>query len=514
MRTAALFLASIFSFGGCTCAESPRGREAHSLRVQLATEPVSLDPALAEDGASLRVINNVMDGLVGYDGEGKLVNRLAASYRVLEGGLKYEFTLREDANWSDGRPVIGDDFVTAFKRSLDPSTSSKLASSLLPIRGAREFRSGRAQAAALGIRADGAKKLIIELERPTPYFIQALTVPPALPLRADVLAENGGTWPPTAPSTGPYRITKYLLDRTILLTKNPRYCCAPVPIKDVELVLVGDDSTAVSLFEQGRLDVLTRIPQLDQKRMRERGLLRVDPFLATYYISFNLSKPPFSNRDWRRAVAATIRRDELVAALATGETPARSWVARGLEGYVEYSDPSSVFADSLERVRTLAPPRGVINAAFDSGSRNAMIMEKVQADVKRALGLKLSLSNLDWKTFVRTIQVEPPQIFRFGWLAPFDDPFPHLQMFTTGDPNNIPRFSNAEYDALVREIEVMSTGPARVEKIQQAQEILVDREAVVIPLYHYVQATVVSARVKNYRINPFGVIRFEELELK
>src|SRR5687768_1345738 len=59
-----------------------------ALRVQLPYEPISLDPSLAEDGVSLQVLNNIWDGLVGYDARGQLQNRLAESYQVSQDGKK------------------------------------------------------------------------------------------------------------------------------------------------------------------------------------------------------------------------------------------------------------------------------------------------------------------------------------------------------------------------------------------------------------------------------------------
>src|SRR4051812_44243419 len=72
---------------GCTRTPQP-GDASHAdrLAIQLAGEPASLDPALAEDGASLKVLCNTMEGLVGYDGGGKLIQMMAESYEVSPDG--------------------------------------------------------------------------------------------------------------------------------------------------------------------------------------------------------------------------------------------------------------------------------------------------------------------------------------------------------------------------------------------------------------------------------------------
>jgi oligopeptide transport system substrate-binding protein len=489
----------------CTGNRPPAG----ALRVQLPGDPISLDPARAEDGISLRVLGNVMEGLVGYDGGGKLQPRLAESWTLSPDGKIFVFRLRPGLRWSDGRPVEAADFVTGLRRSLGPKTGSRLAPMLGAIRGAREFTAGRSS--ALGVTAREGS-VFIELEHPAPYFIHALTIPAAMPSREDVLAAHGGSWPPDSPATGPYRIKSYRQDDRLVLERNPNYCCSRPAIAEVDFLVVSDETTGLNLFERGRLDILTKIPAYDLPRLRKAGVARIDPFPATYYLSFNLRKPPFDDRDLRRAVAGSIRREELVAAFGTGETPARSWVPPGVEGFEPWSDPGPAFADSVARAKARVP-REAVAASFDSSSRNSIVMEKVQSDLSRALGLRLSLSNLDWSTYVKSIQTEPSPLFRFGWLTPFLDPVPHLEIFTTGNPNNIPRWSNAEYDELVRAVEAQAPGPEREAKVLAAQRILLEKEAIVVPLYHYVQATAASARVRGYRISPFGVIRFDELSL-
>lgn len=505
---------------GCTW-KSERGSDA-ALHVQLAGEPVSLDPALAEDGHSLRVLGNVMDGLLGYDVDGELEPRLAETYQVSANGLRYEFTLRPGARWSDGKPVEARHFVAGLRRALSPETGSKTADFLMPIRGAVSFHAGAARELP-GVREE-AGKLIVELERPARHFLHVFALTASLPVRDDILAAHGGRWPVglkagEAVFTGPYRIVTHEPDKRILLESNPAYWGASPKTRTIELDIVRDETTAVNLFDRGKLDILTRVPTLEHARLNRQNALRTDPLLATYYLSFNCGKEPFSDREWRRAVAGSIHKKELVEALQTGETPARSWVPPGLEGHVRPANPdrsAELFAGSVARVRArvlAARPQPRVEAIFDSSDRNALVLEKVQQDLLKGLGLRITLSNLDWKTHIKTLQADPAPIYRFGWLAPFRDPITHLEILTTGNPNNYSGCSLPEYDGLVRRIEALPSGPMREKLIREAQRILVDREAVVVPLFHYVQVHALQPKVKGFRVNPLGTIRFKELEL-
>jgi oligopeptide transport system substrate-binding protein len=278
----------------------------------------------------------------------------------------------------------------------------------------------------------------------------------------------------------------------------------------VLLRIVRDESTASNLFDRGQLDVLTKVPPFDVERLRRKGVLRTDPFMTVYYLSFNLSKPPFHRREARRAVSAAIRRKELASLLGSGEQPARSWLPPGLEGFIAYEDRPAPSAADREWFKRLGP----VVAGFDTSGRNSLVMEKIQQDLSVGLGLRVTLENSDWKTYVRSLSGTPPPLFRFAWMAPFRDPVPHLRVHVTGDPSNYARWSDPRYDKLVDEIATLSPGAEREAKIREAQRILVDEEAVIVPLYHYVQVHAVSEAVEGFRVNPFGMIRFDELGLK
>ena len=478
--------------------------ERPELRIQVSADPVSLDPSLAEDGISLRILMNTMDGLVGYDPQGNLELRLAESYRFSKDGKEIEFTLKKEIQWSDDQPVTAKDFVTGLRRSLAPETASKLARVLSAVR-----------AGAEGVfERDG--KVVVRLNRRAPYLIEAMAMSQALPQREDVLSRHHGVWPVDGPVTGPYRIAEYKIGQSLHLVPNELYWRGltegrGVPL-GVRLLIVQDEATAKNLFEQGRLDILTRVSQYDLERYRTKGWLHTDPFPATYYLSFNQRKAPFTDRRVRRAFSVAVNKDEIVQTLRSGEIAATGWIPPGIEGHLA-QDPTLSRREAWlrdYRAHPLKADSAAVHTGLDSSARNFLVMEKAQQDIERALGVHLLLENMDWKSYVKSLASDPPPLFRFAWLAPFRDPVVQLQVFVTGNPNNYSGWSNAEYDRLVSQIEESSPGAAREAKIIAAQKILAD-EAVLIPLYHYVQVNAVKPEVEGFIVNPFGWIPFHHL---
>jgi oligopeptide transport system substrate-binding protein len=511
---ATLSLLSLLLLGGCSRQSVTVPLDTNVLRIQLPNEPISLDPTLASDGVSFQVLNNIDEGLMGYNSEGQLGNRLAESYQISKDGKKYTFILRKEARWSDAQLISVQDFITAFRRTLSPKSISSMAPTYFNIRNARKFHEGKITENQLGVREEKGK-LVLELEHRVPSFLHSLTLPQSFPLRKEILDQHAGSWPESGPASGPYRIQSHKFEQSIVLEKNPYYSFESVhspkaTISKIEYKIT-DESTAINLFDQGMLDIVTRVSALDLPRLQRDGKMKVTAFLATYYLSFNCRKPPFNNRILRQAVAGSIRRSELVQMLGGGELPAWSWIPKGLEGYIPYQDPALVFADAIHQVNQKDGKKISIEASFDVSARNLKIMEKVQQDLLHNIHLSLNLNPLSWQAFHNSIHSNPSPLFRYGWMAPFLDPITHLRVFVTGNLNNFSGFSNSKYDSLVQEIEFMNPGTQRENKIFAAQKILLEEEAAVVPLYHYVQQTAVSARVKDFRVNSTGMIQFRDL---
>ncbi len=493
-------LAFLFGVSGCS-----RTREAvNEIRIQLAAEPVTLDPALAEDGIALRVLGNTREGLAGYSSAGVLELRQAERVDFSPDALEAVFTLRKGLRWSDGQPLLARHFVLGLKRSLawvgsGAGQTAKLASLFSTVRSIEA--------------SSDERKVIFKLREPTPFLLDALTLPLALPIPDAMGGLATGKFPELAPSNGPYRLVEHQLNRHYLLVPNPDYR-DPSQVEGafpVRLRVVADETTAVRLFEAGELDLLTRVPSLEVERLKAKGVLRVDPFHATCYLAFNVRSGPFREVAARRAVASAVRKEELIRALGTAETVASGFLPSGVEGALTAADLPGASGSASELRKGAFSGR--VRMGSDSSSRNALILEKVQGDLQTQLGLQTELTLVDWKSYLQGLGSNPPSLFRFAWMMPFADPILLLRVFTTGNPNNFGGFSDPVYDEWVARIARLPRGAERTRWIQRAQLRLVSEQVALVPLYHYIQTSAVSPRLQGFRVSPYGTLEFRELRL-
>jgi ABC-type oligopeptide transport system substrate-binding subunit len=381
--------------------------------------------------------------------------------------------------------VSADDFKRGIERSLKPASGSKLAPLLKGIE---------------SVQVKTPDELLIRLKHPISAFLEILTLPITYPIHAQDLT---GVWNPLQNkrlhTNGAYQVVEYLQNQKIIL--QSRLTSNTLAPKTVEIKMVSDESTALSLFEQGKLDLLTKIPSYDFERLKRSERLSLYPFYATYFISFNLKKVPLA---LRRSIARAIDKDELVKVLATGESPSNSWISQGLEGALPYEK------SKIQRTEV----RMKIEGTYDSSSRNSLVMEKIQSDLKKNIGLELQLRAMDWKSFVSHIFSSPSQLYRWGWFSPIKDPLVFLLPFKSGNPFNFAGYSNPKVDRLISQIEQMGPSVQRREKIEQVQRIILDEDVVVVPLYQYHTTLLKSERIQELELTPFGYFRFDEVKFK
>src|SRR6476660_4756680 len=115
---------------GCWKRESAvqRGDREHVLHRGICADPTDLDPHTATNLAEVDLVSALFEGLVVEDPvDLHPVPGVAARWDVSPDRLVYTFHLRPEAKWSDGKPVIAQDFVSSWRRVLTPSLGAENA---------------------------------------------------------------------------------------------------------------------------------------------------------------------------------------------------------------------------------------------------------------------------------------------------------------------------------------------------------------------------------------------------
>ena len=479
------------------------------LRLNLGTEPPSLDPSLATDSASINVLQNVFVGLTHFEPETqKVLPFLAESWETSADGKVYTFKLREDAKWTDGKPVKAGDVEYGIKRTLNPETASEHAYVLYIIEGAEAYNTGEGDADGVAVKAVDDYTLEIKLTDAAAYFPAIAGMWVARPMPKWTIDEHGDKWTEAENmvSNGPYNMETWEHENKIELVKNPDWWGAKdVTIEKVTLHMIQEDSTGVAMYENDELDFygaqIGAIPPADMDRMKTdpelSKQLNIVPDLATYYYNFNVTKPPFDDVLVRKAFAASIDRQKLIDTVTkANQEPATTFTARGVFGFVPPEDNIGIQYDP-EQAKTWLEEAGYpggaglpeITLMFNFTEGHQAIAQFVQAQWKENLGVEVKLASQEWKVYLETRQEDPPQVFRAGWGADYPDANNFLnEVMHSESPNNDTRWKNEEYDKLVKDAAVEQDPNKRLEMYKRAEQIMCEEDVATIPFYWYTQS--------------------------
>lgn len=513
-----VFLAIFFS----ACQNSST-KENNVLKLNISTEPPTLDPRLSWDLVSFNVLRTLYDGLVrdSNDGTG-VVPAMAESYEISDDKKTYTFHLR-DAVWSNGDPVVAEDFVYAWKWILSPKTPSPSVYKLYYILNAENVKTGKADPSTLGLHAPDSKTLVVTLEKPTPYFLELLVLACYYPVNHRI-AEQNPQWAEnfqTFVSNGPFKLSTWQPHDKIVVTKNPTYWDADaVKLSRIEMVMVNNSDTELNMFENGDLDWAGRpltvgLPTDSLESLREKGLLKTSPWAATTYYTFNTKKYPFNNKKIRQAFAYAINREEIVKHVLQGqEEVSLSLLPTSLKvqdtPYFQDNDietAKKLFKEGLAELNIRRKQFPKITLIFNTSDIQLKLAQAIQEQWRKVLGVNIDLKHYEWKVYLDEVSKKEFTIARFGLQSAYNDPMTILEVYT--DPNNSMNRSswyNKYYNQLI-ENSFYQLPEDRKITLNEAEQIIMD-EMPVIPLFFSTMSRLENPRLKGVAISPVGLIDF------
>jgi len=463
-------------------------------------EPELLDPALITAQATSRVAYALLEGLTIFGPDASAQPGVATHWDISPDGRVYTFHLRPEAVWSNGEPLTSADFVYAWKRALLPSTGSEYASQFYPIVNAEAFNTEKlADFAQVGITALDAHTLQVRLANPTPYFPDLCAFATYLPVHAATV-EAHSDWaskPEHFLGNGPFLLKEWRLFDRVRLVRNPLYWdVKSVGMESIDVLPAARPITAFNLYATGAADLMMDkglAPTPLMAELRKRADFHSAPFLGTYFIRFNATRPPFGDARVRRAFSLVVDRSELVEKITrSGEVPAHCFVPPGT-GH-GYTPPTGLNRNPEEARRLLAEagfPGGkgfpVVHYLYkgDSDLDRDLAVE-MQGIFSRELGVQMLLKPREWTVYLSEQSALDYDLCRSSWVADYNDPNTFLNMFVTGDGNNRTGWSNGQYDALIAKAAAEPDPALRFRYFQEAEKQLVEVDMPICPLYFYV----------------------------
>jgi oligopeptide transport system substrate-binding protein len=480
--------------------------------------PITLDPAVSSESTSQIYVLQIFSGLAHLGAEAKPIPGIAERWQISDDGKTYTFYLRQGVKFQNGKEVTAQDFKYSWERACLPETNSQTAATYLgDIVGVKDMLAGKATSIS-GVQVMDDHTLKVTIDAPKVYFLAKLTYPTTFVVdKANV--ESGKGWWMKPNGTGPFKLTEWTKDETLVLEPNELYYGQPANVKVVFHLLAG---IPMALYETGEIDV-TQVDENNIDRATDKNgafsnQLAVFPELSFFYIGFNTQKPPFDDINVRRAFCYAVNKEKIIKIILKDMmAKADGILPPSMPGYNEklqgltydVAKAKSLIAASKYGSVSNLPPITLTNSGM--GGNIPEYLGAVLQDWQINLGVQVNVRQLEPEIFSYTINQEADQMYVSGWIADYPDPQNFLDiLFHTGAEYNTGKYSNAQVDNLLDQAGIEQNETTRYSLYQQAEQKIVD-EAACLPLWFGKTYILVEPYVKNYTLDIQGVPSLKEV---
>jgi oligopeptide transport system substrate-binding protein len=524
-------LVSLVCLPACKRADNrvTEGDRTQTLHIGNLSEPADLDPQLITQITDAQVVINLMEGLTAMDpADAHPVPGVAESWEVSEDKLTWTFHLRAAARWSNGDPVTARDFAYSYQRMLSPGLASEYASLLYCLRGAEDFNTGKTtDFSTVGVRVIDDHTLALTLHTPIAY-LPALVMHQAWhPVHQATIEkfgkmdQRGTAWtrPGNYVGNGPFTLAAWEPNQFIRLVKSDTYWDRDnVRLKEVYLYPIEDRVTEEASFRAGQLHVTATIPpdKIDTYKREHPELLRQEPTFASYYLTYNTTKPPLNDPRVRRALALVIDRPTLCEkVLRGGRTPAYNLTPPGIAGYESIPAFTEDIAEAQRLLAEAGFPKGAgfprLELLTAKGGTSQM-PEAMQQMWKVHLGIDIAIVLQEGRVLFDSLRTHTFDIAPAGWVGDYLDPSSFLDLFRTGNGNNHTGWNSPAYDHLVDEALRAGDDAVRYPLYHQAEALLM-KDMPIAPLIYGRRNYLIRPSVHGWEPNVLDLHPFKGVYL-
>ena len=491
--------------------------DSHVYRRALGHDLVTLDPVRISDIYSRSVAYQIFDGLVQYDQTLTVKPGLAEFWRASRDGLVWTFTLRKGVKFHHGREVTADDVVFSFTRVLDPRFRSGAADRFAVVKGADEYRSGKAKHVSGLVALDRYRVEVTLTEAPAPFAAVA-AVGHANIVPRDLVEAQGDAFGQRPVGTGPFRFVSWERGKEIVLAANADFYSGPPRLgRIVFRVFPGARFDTVNEeFERGELEdspLPSKMTAADYKRLisdPRYAYVKRSLFSLRFY-GLNVRMKPLDDKRVRLAINHAIDRAPINDGIYLG----RPLLANGIlpPGTPGYNPGLAGYAYDPARARELLAQagypggQGMPPLTIWSSVKDERIQREHDA-IKRSLeavGIRAEFSYLtDWPVFSKQLLEAKWPGFLYAWFADMPDPDNFLYLlFHSKSVRNFTGYANPAVDATLQQARRASDPQRRADLYRRAEQLVLD-DAPIVPIWHYPYERRFQPYVKSIEVNGLG----------
>lgn len=467
--------------------------------------PTTLDPKHYADAYSILVATQIFDHLFDIDSYLNIKPKLATKWENREDGRIWVFTLRTDVKFHDGKPMTAEDVAYSLTRLLEKGSIRYMEFSI--IKGAREYYDGKAKKVA-GIRILAPDKIEIELLFAFQPFLSMLTSPNTEILPANLRGETPAKFFEHPIGTGPFMFQS-ATPKNVTLIANPNYFLGAPRLARI-IFEESDLKQAIEGFNKGYYHDLEWYFEINPQEITRSYTMYKAPSAATNILAMNLTRRPFDNIHFRRALAYAIDKQQLLSLCFKDRIPAKGYIPPGIGGYTpdittipfdlekakEELKLAKLKPEDLSRQYTMLRPNNhPCQESFDAFIRDSF----------KKIGLNVKVQPMSLGKIISDYYI-PPKYDMFNMFFPADHPEAIflLNNFRSNHPSNFTGLKSQDIDKLLAKAETLPDRYERFQIYKQIQEIL-NRDLPIIPLFYNIYAGIYQSNVRGITTAPLTI---------
>ncbi len=464
--------------------------DSHSTFRMIAGEPRFLDPNLATD-YSVNITAQLFEPLYRLRQDGTLDLLQAKNVGVSPDGKTWTIKLDPNYRWSDGKPVTAADWAYSWKRILDPKLASDAAQFLTDVVNAKDYNTGKiTDPDQVGIKAIDDTTLQVTTTDASPSFRAIMGLPFLTPVPKEIVEKLGSKWlePSSIASNGPYKLTSWQHDQSLVLNRNTFYGAKAPAIEEIDVRVASGDlcTSQLRAYEAGEVDFANCLPTNDIARVTGGPLakqLSPSPVSASVWVQFDNRRAPWNDKRVRQAMSMVIDRDAIVDVVSGGTAKAsRVLVPADIPG----NNPADALVGNLAKAKELLAAAGYpggkglpkLRLTASANRGQPLIAQLLQQMWMDNLGIDAAIDVLEenaYRAWIAARKTEPYDLVLEQWYSDYADPKDwYVDLFV--DDGRHMHFVNKSFGDLVAKGGAETDQAVRAQTFRAANKILEDEQ--------------------------------------
>jgi peptide/nickel transport system substrate-binding protein len=475
---------------GCLTSPDPNPKSGGEIKTAWGATTKHYD---IHQGGAPHILTSFYNKLIGLDptvGLAEITPELATDWQISDDGMEFTFNLREGVKFHDGSDFSADDVVTTFDRIIFPEKYEGMTSvsqSLFDAIG--------------GIEKVDDYTVKFTLSKPRVWQFDLFSMTSAVIYPSDVLeAKNYDLKTEVAPGTGPFKLVDHKQAEVWEFEANAEYWNPELPYVDTVLMqhvpAWTDRGTAV-LTGNADFSWNVSVDTWEEGSDRDNISNALLPSFGSLDVRWNNAKAPFDDIKVRRAIHLAMNRHDASAVYREEVQLVTRWMGKGAEGAMSdeelfkipgyRKDNSEDIAEAQRLLAEAGYPNGeglrtfsLVSAAVPGHSE--VLAPFFQNQLKTNLGIDIKISVVERALLVEEFKKDFDFVQTGTSAAPIANPTPmwHLNWGTGGSQNHA-KYSNPEFDAILKQLDA-ELDPAKREVLFRQAEDLLDANP---PQYNY-----------------------------